>query len=66
MDGETPLHIAAALASVGVIRCLISHGAEKTIRNFSGMSPHGFAVKHKRPKEIRELLYIEGDNLEKL
>ena len=30
------------------------------------MSPHDFAVKHKRPKEIHKLLYIGEDNIENL
>ncbi len=59
MDGETPLYIAAALASVGVIRFLLSQGADKTIRNFSGISVYDFAVKHERPEEILNILHFE-------
>ena len=59
MDGETPLHIAAVFGSVDLIQYLFDHGADKTIRNFSGMSAHDFAIKHKRSEEIRNLLDFE-------
>lgn len=59
MDGETPLHIAGALASVGVIRFLLSQGADKTIRNLSGLSPYDIAVKKERSEAILNILHFE-------
>ena len=64
MDGETPLHIAAVFGSTELILYLLDHGADKTLRNFSGVSAHDLAIKHKRPEEIRNLLDFEEDTSE--
>ncbi|MYF98153.1 hypothetical protein F4212_03315 [Candidatus Poribacteria bacterium] len=61
MDGETPLHIAAVFGSIELIQYLLDHGADKTMHNYSGMSPHDFAIKHKRPEDVRNLLDFEDD-----
>ncbi len=64
MDGETALHIAAVFGSVELIQYLLDHGADKSLRNFSGMSAHDFAVKHKRSEDVRNLLDFEEEETE--
>jgi ankyrin repeat protein len=53
---ETPLHRAAAFASIEVVDILLKAGADRTIGDVNGDSPHNWAGWHRRPKELVELL----------
>ena len=54
--GETPLHRAAAYASMEIIQLLLNAGADRTIRDVNGDSPLSWASWHRRPKHIIDLL----------
>ena len=54
--GETPLHRAAAYASIEVVEILLKAGAAGTIRDVNGDSPLSWASWHRRPKELIDLL----------
>lgn len=54
--GETPLHRAAAYASIEVVSMLLTAGADGTIRDVNGDSPLSWASWHRRPKELIDLL----------
>lgn len=54
--GETPLHRAAAYASVETIELLLARGADPLVRDVNGDSPLSWASWHRRPREIIELL----------
>ena len=54
--GETPLHRAAAYASIEVVELLLRAGADRAICDVNGDSPHRWAGWHRRPKELVELL----------
>ena len=54
--GETPLHRAAAYASVETIKLLLAAGADLTIRDVNGDSPVGWASWHWRDRAIIDLL----------
>ena len=54
--GETPLHRAAAFASVEIVGFLLHAGADRATRDANGESPHVWAGWHRREKELVELL----------
>jgi uncharacterized protein len=54
--GETPLHRAAAYASVEIVEKLLKAGADRTIRDVNGDSPLSWASWHQRPREMVDLL----------
>jgi ankyrin repeat protein len=54
--GETPLHRAAAYASVEIVEKLLQAGADRTIRDVNGDSPLSWASWHRRPREMIDLL----------
>ena len=54
--GETPLHRAAAYASLETIELMLSRGADPVLRDDNGDSPLGWASWHRRPREIIEQL----------
>lgn len=54
--GETPLHRAAAYATLEIVEILLKAGADRTIRDIHGDSPLSWASWHRRPKEIIDLL----------
>ena len=62
--GETPLHRAAAYASIEIVEMLLKAGADRTIRDINGDSPLSWASWHRRPKEMIDLLNpsTERDN----
>jgi len=57
--GETPLHRAAAYADEDIIRILLKHGADKTVRDAHGDSPLSWASQHLRPARILSLLTFD-------
>lgn len=54
--GETPLHRAAAYASMEIVQVLLATGADRTIGDVHGYLPHSWAGWHRRTKELVELL----------
>jgi ankyrin repeat protein len=54
--GETPLHRAAAYASTEIVEILLTAGADRSIQDVDGYSPHSWAGWHRRSKELVELL----------
>lgn len=54
--GETPLHRAAAYASIEIVQLLLEAGADKTLRDANGDSPQSWASWHWRSKELIDLL----------
>lgn len=54
--GETPLHRAAAYASIEIVELLLKAGADRSIRDANGDSPLSWASWHRRPKEMINLL----------
>lgn len=54
--GETPLHRAAAYASIAVVRALLAAGADLSIEDADGYLPRNWAGWHRRSKELVELL----------
>jgi ankyrin repeat protein len=59
--GETPLHRAAAYASVEIVEQLLNAGADRTIRDGNGDSPLSWASWHRRPREMIDLLNYVRD-----
>ena len=57
--GETPLHFAAGYGSAQMVRLLINAGADKRIETAKGETPLAYAQRHKRPKEIHQLLQTQ-------
>jgi palmitoyltransferase len=57
--GETPLHRAAAFASVKTIEVMLKNGADRTIRDANGDSPLGWASWHRRPWEFIDMLNLD-------
>ena len=55
--GETPLHRAAAFASIEIVQLLLKAGADRTIQDVHGETPHVWAGWHRRDKELVELLW---------
>lgn len=55
-QGETPLHRAAAYADPDVLEFLLSHGADRELRDDNGDSPLSIASRHLRPGRILSLL----------
>ena len=53
---ESPLHRAAAYAPSEIIKLLLQSGADPHGKDANGDQPHQWAGKHRRPKEIVELL----------
>ncbi len=54
--GETPLHRAAAYASLEIVEKLLKAGADRTIRDVNGDSPLSWASWHQRPREMVDML----------
>lgn len=54
--GETPLHRAAAYASLETIKVMLNNGADRTIYDTNGDSPLSWASWHRRPRDIIDLL----------
>ena len=54
--GETPLHRAAAFASIAVVQLLLHAGAERALPDDHGETPHVWAGWYRRAKELVELL----------
>jgi ankyrin repeat protein len=54
--GETPLHRAAAYASLEIIEKILNAGADRTIRDVNGDSPLSWASWHRRPREVINVL----------
>lgn len=54
--GETPLHRAAAFASLEIVEALLKAGADRSIRDINGDSPHTWAGWHRRSKVLVEFL----------
>ena len=54
--GETPLHRAAAFASLEIVSLLLQAGADRAARDINGESPHVWAGWYRREKELVELL----------
>jgi len=54
--GETPLHRAAAFASVDVVQLLLQAGADRAMQDVHGETPHIWAGWHRQEKELVELL----------
>lgn len=57
---ETPLHRAAAYAPIEIIKLLLHSGADPQCRDANGDQPHQWAGKHRRSKEIVELLFAQS------
>jgi ankyrin repeat protein len=61
--GETALHRAAAYQSKATIELLLTHGADKTIKDSRNESALSWASRHWRPRDILKLLtYGEFEN----
>jgi ankyrin repeat protein len=54
--GETPLHRAAAFATLEVVETLLGAGADRTLQDAGGQLPFHWAGWHQRPKELVERL----------
>ena len=54
--GETPLHRAAAFASLEVVQLLLRAGADRAIQDAHGETPHVWAGWYQRDQELVELL----------
>lgn len=54
--GETPLHRAAAYSPIETITLLLAAGADLTIRDANGDSPHTWALWHLRDKPVLRTL----------
>lgn len=54
--GETPLHFAAAYGDVAMIEAMLQAGADKSKPNAHGESPIAYAGRHKRSRDISQLL----------
>jgi ankyrin repeat protein len=54
--GETPLHRAAAYQSIETIEFLLSHGADKALKDNRNESALSWASRHWRPREILKIL----------
>jgi ankyrin repeat protein len=54
--GETPLHRAAAYASLEIVERLLKAGADRAIRDVNGDSALSWASWHQRPREMIDLL----------
>jgi ankyrin repeat protein len=54
--GETPLHFAAAYGDREMVEALLAAGADKALPNALGELPLAYAGRHKRPREILQLL----------
>ncbi len=61
--GETPLHRAAAYGDESMIEYLISHGADRSVRDANGDSPLTWASEHLRPGAILRLLAFPPHNV---
>ncbi len=53
-EDEVLLHVAAKSGSLEMVQWLLNNGADKTIKNKSGQTPHDVAI----TGDIRKLLYI--------
>lgn len=58
--GETPLHRAAAFATVAAIEMLLEHGADIDARDASDETPLTWASWYRRPGEVLERLRRTG------
>ena len=54
--GETPLHYAAAYGDESMIQAMLSAGADREARNTHGETPLNHAGRHRRPRNVRDLL----------
>ena len=54
--GETPLHRAAAYATLETIQLLLDAGSDRCTTDTNGNTPYHWAGWHRRPKEIVQLL----------
>jgi palmitoyltransferase len=54
--GETPLHRAAAFASIDVVQLLLQAGADRALQDVHGETPHIWAGWYRRDQELVELL----------
>ena len=54
--GETPLHRAAAFATIEVVQLLLQAGADRAMQDAHGETPHIWAGWYRREKELVELL----------
>jgi cytohesin len=54
--GETPLHRAAAFASIEIVQLLLQAGADRAIQDVHGETPHVWAGWHRRDQRLVELL----------
>ncbi|MEQ8838294.1 MAG: ankyrin repeat domain-containing protein [Lacipirellulaceae bacterium] len=54
--GETPLHRAAAYASLEIVKLLLEAGADRTAVDVNGNTPHEWAGWHRRAAELVNLL----------
>lgn len=57
--GETPLHRAAAYASLEVVKSLLSSGADRVTIDVDGYTAFAWAGWHRRSKELVEMLRLE-------
>jgi ankyrin repeat protein len=53
---ETPFHYAAAYGDEEMIQAMLQAGADRAARNTHGETPLEYAGRHRRPREIRNLL----------
>lgn len=54
--GETPLHRAAAYASLETVKLLLDSGADRNTADANGNTPYHWAGWHRRTKELVQLL----------
>jgi ankyrin repeat protein len=59
LEGETPLHLSAAIGNMGVAEVLIKNGADVNARKANGETPLDLAIS-KEHKELAELLRKHG------
>jgi len=60
LRGETPLHRAAAYASVNIVKMLIDAGADISMKDANGDSPIAWGSWHLRDSDLLRLLVYEG------